>query len=62
MGRFVQNRLSTFWRVSPFSARSEEGCSTPSYNTFLQDEGTQNGRLRKRAGRLDVLDVAERAG
>ena len=25
---------------------------------FLQDEGTQNGRLRMRAGRLDVLDEA----
>ena len=29
---------------------------------FLQDEGTQNGRVRKRAGRLDVLDVVERSG
>ncbi len=25
---------------------------------FLQGEGTPNGRLRERAGRLDVLDVA----
>ena len=24
---------------------------------FLQGEGTPNGRLRERAGRLDVLDV-----
>jgi hypothetical protein len=29
---------------------------------FLQSEGTQNGRLRERAGRSDVLAVAERAG
>ena len=28
---------------------------------FLQSEGTQNGRLRERAGRSDVLAVAERA-
>ena len=29
---------------------------------FLQSEGTQNGRLRKRTGRLDVLDEVERSG
>ena len=28
---------------------------------FLQGEGTPNGRLRERAGRLDVLDEAREA-
>jgi hypothetical protein len=62
-GRWGRGRLL----AAGGDAGGRRGCQSHvnlqfSCSFFLQSEGTQNGRLRERAGRSDVLAVAERAG